>query len=1004
MTIWLTVNEGTPFPYATAVPIPASPFWVTDLFPGAAAADFNANYGGRVEVYSITINSAGGNPLDIKASVLIESVISEDEFTTETVLAAITLPVNIPADETAALAWLQANTELSSVSGTIADLTATFPESIPAVIVAEEYKIDSRMTLADPLPEGTTVTVSRGGVEVLSGITLSGTGPFWFTELFDPDAPRADFDAGYGGAVEEYVITLSGVVPSDFATTVYIESVISKDGYTTETVLDEITLDAEILLNETDALAYLVDNTKLTSVSGTIADLKATFPMGIPAVIVAEPYQINSRITLTHALPEGSKITIFRDGVEEVSDLELTGTEYWYTDLVGYPLTAAAPFDNGYGGAVEDYVITLSGPGGEPLAFQTSVKIESIISKNGFETNIVLANIRVDTAPPLVDVPDMSVYPDSDYQAIYGHFWQPNTPVTLTIGQYSNQALSNQEGYVTFHNFGFPLVHGLVVEMTDGYTERTHTIIDITITNLDQTLDLVSGTADPGEVETYACISGTCKYVYVQADVNRQWTANYHGLVNIAPGAVGSVYQYDAEGNFTRIIWEIPISINLMSPAPEEHLVTSMVSFSWEIIPDVDLYNLQLSSDSAFNTLLLNTTTTTSDYSHDTALMNGQRYYWRVRPYYKTNWLGWSQTGMFFSMNPPLAPVPVSPANGAISFSETPALIWNPVLNIDHYQLQISDTNSFAVMLTDATLASGSTEYIPDPPLSSGQFYWRVRAIDAQDVGSPWSVYRWLTVNTSGPTLENPAADVSVPGTPTYTWLVKTGAKSYQVEYTYFLDEVGEAIPPFDILTNSYKPSPQVPGRYEWKVRAKDAMDEWSEWSEARSITIVLPIPSKAVLSSPATGAYVFVNHPTLDWIEVAYAEKYQLQISKSYTFSPLELDDFISASTEYQPSLADGKYYWRVRAINKVGEDPEQVGAWSGYRSFTVNTTAPVLVSPANNGSVLGTPTYTWAAASGAKGYEFQYTPGRFRPTRFHIRETDRDQLHTRGNTTTGC
>ena len=49
----------------------------------------------------------------------IESVISKDGFSSETVLDDITLAATIPADEVAALAWLQANTVLSSVSGTI---------------------------------------------------------------------------------------------------------------------------------------------------------------------------------------------------------------------------------------------------------------------------------------------------------------------------------------------------------------------------------------------------------------------------------------------------------------------------------------------------------------------------------------------------------------------------------------------------------------------------------------------------------------------------------------------------------------------------------------------------------------------------------------------------------------------------------------------------------------------------------------------------------------------
>jgi hypothetical protein len=59
------------------------------------AADFNANYGGRIELYSIAIHSGGGNPTAIDTTVKIESIISKGDFAagTEVVLAEITLPV-----------------------------------------------------------------------------------------------------------------------------------------------------------------------------------------------------------------------------------------------------------------------------------------------------------------------------------------------------------------------------------------------------------------------------------------------------------------------------------------------------------------------------------------------------------------------------------------------------------------------------------------------------------------------------------------------------------------------------------------------------------------------------------------------------------------------------------------------------------------------------------------------------------------------------------------------
>ena len=51
------------------------------------------------------------------------------------------------------------------------------------------------------------------------------------------------------------MITLNGALPFDFDTTVYIESVISKDDFVSETVLDDITLNALIPADETAALS-----------------------------------------------------------------------------------------------------------------------------------------------------------------------------------------------------------------------------------------------------------------------------------------------------------------------------------------------------------------------------------------------------------------------------------------------------------------------------------------------------------------------------------------------------------------------------------------------------------------------------------------------------------------------------------------------------------------------------------------------------------------------------
>ena len=300
-----------------------------------------------------------------------------------------------------ALAYVQNNTTLS---GTLDDLTATFPMVIPPVVVAEPYLINSRMTLGSALPAGSKITIVRDGVTEVSNLALSGAGPFWYTGLLGyPLSASAPFDAGYGGASEHYVITVTGN-PYAINTTLTIESIISRDLFSGELVVlasHEVPVVVAADLNA--ALALVQDETTL---SGTLDDLTATFPDEIPAVLDAEPYKINSRLTLGAVLPAGTTMTIVKDGVTQYSGPAPAGVgPYWYTELLGIDLSNAADFDDGtYGGLTEHYVITLSG---NPTAIDTTLKVESIISKDGFTNNVVLAEITLPVVvilPPVVTI------------------------------------------------------------------------------------------------------------------------------------------------------------------------------------------------------------------------------------------------------------------------------------------------------------------------------------------------------------------------------------------------------------------------------------------------------------------------------------------------------------------------------------------------------------------------------------------------------------------------
>ncbi len=515
------------------------PFWFTELFdPDAPRAGFNANYDGQLENYSIVVTGPGGNPMDFDTTVLIESVISKDGFMTETVLDDITLGILIPADELAALEWLQDNTVLSSTTGMVDDLTATFPASIPEVIVAEDYVIDSRMTLAEALPAGSTVTVFKDGVEVLTDITLSGVGPFWFTELFDPDAPRAAFDANYGGKVENYVIVVTGPGGNllDFDTTVLIESVISKDGFTTETVLDDITLGIHIPADESAALEWLQDNTVLSSVSGMVDDLTATFPASIPPVIVAEDYVIDSRMTLAAPLPMGSTVTVFRDGVQILTDITLNGVgPFWFTQLFE-PDAPRAAFDANYGGQVEEYSIIVTGPGGLPADFDTTVLIESVISKDSYVTETVLDDITLgihldDGTAPSVGSGVARSASGGDVNLVDGKFTVNQGYTVDTIEITMNEPVLVDLGTViTMEGYG---PYGTITSNVDG-------VVTITPYSGNETAALI-GTF------TFTAPQGTITDLAGNA-----FTGNITLIVlNVAPVAVADTYTVAEDGVLT---------------------------------------------------------------------------------------------------------------------------------------------------------------------------------------------------------------------------------------------------------------------------------------------------------------------------------------------------------------------------------------------------------------------------------------------------------------------
>ena len=132
-------------------------------------------------------------------------------------------------------------------------------------------------------------------------------------------------------------------------------------------------------------------------------------------------------------------------------------------------------------------------------------------------------------------------------------------------------------------------------------------------------------------------------------------------------------------------------------------------------------------------------------------------------------------------------------------------------------------------------------------------------------------------------------------------------------------------------------------------------------------------LPGTPSLSAPSNGATCFSMTGLLNWNDIfPPVANYWLQVSLSSTFASTVLDITGLGLSEY--TLQTGQlnyntlYYWRVKAVNQVGE-----GSWSSTRNFRTTTpavTAPVLQIPADNASVYPNPLLDWDSVAAAVTY----------------------------------
>ncbi|MER7074075.1 hypothetical protein [Terrabacter sp. NPDC000476] len=399
---------------------------------------------------------------------------------------------------------------------------------------------------------------------------------------------------------------------------------------------------------------------------------------------------------------------------------------------------------------------------------------------------------------------------------------------------------------------------------------------------------------------------------------------------------------------------------------------------SWTAVPGATSYLVDVDVDTDFVGASTYTTKTTSVVVPD-AKADG-RYYWRVRAQlangrYTAHSVVWG-----YSIGPLSQVTPSYPADGAAV--EDVVLAWNPVAGAKTYELQVSTDQDFNTLLDNKVNLKG-TRYSPPTTYLNDQYYWRVRARNAQGETFDWQqVEQKRLVQRSWldrPTLQHPPSTLSpTTGDDLYfQWSPVQHAARYQLDLGRDPNFSPLSFTTCEMAGTTYTPvhlldrkncAPVQGGVYYWRVRAIDGP---ADVQGIYSATGTFIYSTGAVTqTSPADGASVSV--PTLRWQAARDVEKYRVILTSATGKVVADIRTYaLSWTPDKALTAADGPFGWTVQSITADGRESPRYAP----RRFALVEAAPPVgaegLTPIGDGSATTRfPGLAWQPVSGAAYY----------------------------------
>ncbi|MBN1983410.1 MAG: hypothetical protein JW795_17870 [Chitinivibrionales bacterium] len=452
-------------------------------------------------------------------------------------------------------------------------------------------------------------------------------------------------------------------------------------------------------------------------------------------------------------------------------------------------------------------------------------------------------------------------------------------------------------------------------------------------------------TANGGKIYNYDSLDNTSHILKgaLQTDSTYYWRVRAFSVGGF--GTWSSVRMFKTGG-------VQPPKVTLTEPVNLATSIQVPTILKWAAAGRATQYHLQLSTDSIFATILLDTTITAA--ATPTLTLSSRRigyattYFWRVAG---RNKIGEGPMSDMWRFKTALAqPVLSLPARNAVNVAQSMRFTWRKTISATTYRLQVSTASDFSSLIVNRASIADSTDTCSQLTAST-KYYWRIRAYNAATDSSAFSDAWSFTTVIALPqvvTMKSPANNAeNIALRPQLVWYKPAGADNYKIEVSH-VDNFSVLDVIDTVRDTTFTPARNLAGlqKYFWRVTAGNTAG-WGPVSPVWAFTTIIGAPTMPVLLTPANNEDSVRLPVHFVWKKSLNAVSYRMQVTVQN--GPTVLDSIkIGDTTLTLNGLSnDQTYYWRLKAYN-VADSSD----WCDFQPFKTifgPPPAPELLIPAN-------------------------------------------------------